>query len=66
MPLYLSAAEYLPGKPESLFEIGYLTFKRTSIFLISFIVWFNSFGLMIIYFILFSQTMESTVKDLLF
>ena len=63
VPLYLRATEYLPGKPESFFEIGYLLFERRSIFGICFIIWFNSFGLMMIYFILFSQTMKQLVRD---
>jgi len=63
VPLYLRATEYLPGKPESFFEMGYLLFERRSIFVICFVVWFNSFGLMLIYFILFAQTMQELVKD---
>ena len=63
VPLYLAAIDYMPGKPESLFEAGYVLFKRASIFAICFVVWFNSFGLMIIYFILFAKTLALTIKD---
>ena len=59
--LYLTAMEMLPGQPESLFEIGFVLFNRRSIFLISTIIIFNSFGLMLIYFILFGDTISGLV-----
>lgn len=43
--VYLEAKELIPGNPDSLFEIGYILFKRPSIFFICFIIVFNSFGL---------------------
>ena len=62
--LYLVAKEMLPGQPESMFEIGFILFKRNSIFLICTIIIFNSFGLMLIYFILFGDTLSGLVKNL--
>lgn len=62
--LYMLARELLPGSPESMYEIGYILFKRNSIFFISAILIFNSFGLMLIYFIVFGDTMASLVLNL--
>lgn len=62
--LYLVAKEMLPGQPESLFEIGFMLFKRNSIFVISAIIIFNSFGLMLIYFILFGDTLAGLVINM--
>ena len=62
--LYLAAKDFLPGKPESLFEIGYIIFKRNSIFLICSIIILNSFGLMLVYFIVFGDTLSSVVMNL--
>ena len=62
--LYLAAKDFLPGNPESLFEIGYILFKRSSIFYICIIIILNSSGLMLIYFIVFGDTLSSLVKNL--
>jgi amino acid permease len=43
-------------------EIGYIVWGRKSIFIINFIIFFNSFGLMMIYFIVFSGIASSLVK----
>jgi amino acid permease len=53
--IYLAAYELIPGKLDSLYEIGYMIFGRKSIFMISFIIAINSFGLMMIYFIIFAK-----------
>ena len=47
-----------------MFEIGYILFKRTSIFYICSIIILNSFGLMLIYFIVFGDTLSSLIKNL--
>lgn len=62
--IYLEAKDLIPGSPESLFEIGFILFKRRSIFFVCFIIIFNSLGLMLIYFIVFGDTMSSVVSDL--
>lgn len=62
--LYLAAKDFLPGKPESMFEMGYIIFKRNSIFFICSIIILNSFGLMLVYFIVFGDTLSSLVSDL--
>ena len=62
--LYLAAKDLIPGKPESLFEIGYVLYKRSYIFFISGIIVLNSFGMMLIYFILFGDTTSSVVRDM--
>jgi amino acid permease len=60
----LLAKDYLPGKPMSMFEIGFILFNRSSIFFISTIIIFNSLGLIIIYFIVFGDTLKSLIRDL--
>ena len=62
--LYLAAKDLLPGAPESLFEIGFILFKRSSIFYVSTIIIANSSGLMLIYFIVFGDTLSSLVINL--
>jgi amino acid permease len=62
--LYLCCKDLLPGQPESLFEMGFVLFKRSSIFVISGVLIFNSFGLMLLYFIIFGDTMSSLVTNL--
>ena len=52
----------MPGNPESLFEIGFILFKRSSIFMVCFIIIFNSLGLMLIYFIVFGDTLSSVIR----
>lgn len=54
----------MPGAPESLFEMGFILFKRSSIFYICVIIILNSAGLMLIYFIVFGDTLSSLVKNL--
>jgi amino acid permease len=47
-----------------MFEMGYIIFKRSSIFFICSIIILNSFGLMLVYFIVFGDTLSSLVSDL--
>lgn len=47
----------------SMFEIGFILFNRSSIFFISAIIIFNSLGLIIIYFIVFGDTLKSLIHD---
>ena len=64
--LYCGAKDLIPGKPESLFEIGFVLFGRGSIFLICGIIMFNSVGLMLVYLILFGgnfATLMINVSD---
>ena len=62
--IYLEAKDLIPGKPESLFEIGYVLFKRPSIFGVCGIIIFNSFGLMLVYFIIFGDTFKTIIRNL--
>ena len=62
--LYLQVKDLIPGKPESLYEMGYMLLKRKSIFLISGILNVNSLGLVMVYFIVYSNTIQSVVTDL--
>ena len=59
--LYMKAMMLVPGKPESIFEIGYILFKRNSIFAFSGVLFANSFGICMVYFIIFGSTLGSFV-----
>jgi amino acid permease len=54
----LNVREKLPGRPSSLFEIGYQLFGRKSIFFIGFVLFTACAGLVTIYFIIFATTMQ--------
>ena len=61
--LYLNTKNLIIGQPESLYEIGFVLFSRPSIFFISAILVLNSFGLVMVYFIVFSNCMASIIVD---
>jgi amino acid permease len=61
--IYLKAKDLIPAKPESLYELGYILLGRKSIFFISACLTLNSFGLCMVYLIIFSDTMKSICKD---
>lgn len=48
-----------------MFEMGFLILGRSSIYWISFIIFVNSFGLLIIFFNVFGEIMKSTMTNLL-
>jgi len=62
--LYLKAKDLTPGKPESLYELGYILLKRPSIFIISCVLAVNSLGLCMVYFIIFGNTIGGIVASL--
>ena len=62
--IYLKTKDLIPGKPESMFEIGYYVLGRTSVFLISIVIFLTSFGICIVMFILVGKTMASLTKDI--
>ena len=53
----------MPGRPESLYEIAYMLLARKSIFMLSTTLLCNSFGLVMVYFIVFAKTMRSVAED---
>lgn len=55
--LYLYIRDIVPDKPDSLYEIGYMIVGRGSIFVLGSIFWINSFGLCLIYFMVFGDTL---------
>ena len=54
--LYLWAKELTPGKPENIYELCFVWQRRPGIFVIGFTTFLFSFGMMIIYFIIFADT----------
>ena len=54
--MYLYIKDIVPDKPDSLYEIGYMIMGRKSIFILASILIINSFGLCMIYFIVFGDT----------
>mmetsp|Transcript_21710 Transcript_21710/g.26741 ORF Transcript_21710/g.26741 Transcript_21710/m.26741 type:complete len:255 (-) Transcript_21710:953-1717(-) len=62
--MYLSIKDLVPDKPESLYEIGYMISGRGSIFWLCSIFLFNSFGLCLLYFIVFGDTAATMVINI--
>ena len=60
--LMLRTKDLTPGKYESLYEIGYALLGRWSIFLICGILFLTTFGTCTLYFIIFGDTMGSTLR----
>jgi len=54
--LYLWAKEMTPGKPENIYELCFAWQRRPGIFITGFVLFLNSFGMMIVYFIIFADT----------
>ena len=59
------AKDLTPGQPESYYEIGYMVLGRRSIYLNAVLIGIYSFGLMMIYFIVFADITRSLVRQLL-
>ena len=62
----MKAREVCPNRPSSLFEIGYLTLGRASIFMICFLIWVNSFFLIVIFVNVWSNTAVNVMKALVY
>tara|TARA_B110000285_G_C15055944_1_gene579575 strand:- start:761 stop:1438 length:678 start_codon:yes stop_codon:yes gene_type:complete len=60
----LKTKDICPGKPESLYELGFILFKRPSIFAISGLISVSGLGVTMLYFILFGKTFASFVAAL--
>ena len=54
--MYLALRQNVPDQPDSLYEIGYMTIGRGSIFFLSSVFLINAVGLCLIYFIVFGDT----------
>ena len=61
--LFLKARDLCPEKPSSMFELGFITLGRSSIFWICFIILVNSFGLLIIFFNVFGDTTKDAMTQ---
>jgi amino acid permease len=55
--LYLKAREMCPNKPESMYEQGFTLMGKSSIYLIAFLTFIQTFGLIIIFFQILGGTM---------
>lgn len=62
--LYLKSKDLIPGKPESMFEIGYYLFGRKSIFFISAMILIWSAGICLIVTIVLGETWGSLMEDI--
>ena len=62
--LYMKAKDFIPGKPESMYEIGYYLFGRPIIFVISFMLCVLNFGTIIGLLKIFGGICGSLVIDL--
>jgi amino acid permease len=62
--LFLKARSVCPDRPQSMFEMGFLILGRASIYWISFIIFVNSFGLLIIFFNVFGETTKATMTNI--
>ena len=62
--LFLRARQICPDRPQSMYEIGFLILGRSSIFWISFIIFVNSFFLLVIFFNVFGETMKATMTNI--
>lgn len=61
--LYLQCKDIIPDKPESLYEIGYMTIERPAIFMVGVIQFINALGLCLLYFIVFSDTFRQLIAN---
>jgi len=62
--LYLMSKDLIPGKPESMFEIGYYLFGRKSIFFIAAMILIWSAGICLIVTIVLGETWGSLMEDI--
>jgi len=63
--LYLSTKDLSPARYESLYEIGYLLLGRWSIFMICGILYISNIGILVLYFVIFSDTASSIFRQLI-
>lgn len=63
--LYLKAREMCPDSPQSMYEQGFVLMGRPSIFLISFLTFVQSFGLIVIFFQIFGGTMAQFMTNII-
>ena len=61
--MYLYIKDIVPDHPDSLYELGFMIMGRKSIFLLASILIINSFGLCMIYFIVFGDTAGQLVAS---
>ena len=62
--LYMKTKDFIPGKPESMYEIGYYLFGRKIIFVISFMLALLNFGTIIGLLKIFGGICSSLVRDI--
>ena len=62
--LYMKTKDFIPGRPESMYEIGYYLFGRKIIFVISFMLALLNFGTIIGLLKIFGGICSSLVRDI--
>ena len=62
--LFLKARELCPSMPQSLYEQGFILIGRQSIFIISFLTFVQSFGLIVIFMGIFGSTLAQLLTNI--
>jgi amino acid permease len=62
--LFLKARDLCPERPRSMFELGFAVLGRSSIFWISSIILIMSFGLLVIFFSVFGDTLKDFMTEI--
>ena len=62
----MAVLDMLPGEQQSLYEIGFMVAGGKSIYAVALMVWINSSGCVIAYFVVLGNTLKSIMTELFF